>query len=33
MTVVGCIANYFIILPFYATIGWSIGAVVSMEQL
>ena len=30
MTVVGCIANYFIILPFYATIGWSIDAVVSM---
>ena len=30
MTVVGCVANYFIILPFYATIGWSIDAVVSM---
>ena len=30
MTMVGCIANYFIILPFYATIGWSIDAVVSM---
>lgn len=30
MTVVGCIANYFIILPFYATIGWSIDAVVAM---
>lgn len=30
MTVVGCIANYFIILPFYSTIGWSIDAVVSM---
>ena len=30
MTIVGCIANYFIILPFYATIGWSIDAVVSM---
>ena len=30
MTVVGCIASYFIILPFYATIGWSIDAVVSM---
>ena len=30
MTVVGCIANYFIILPFYAWIGWSIDAVVSM---
>jgi len=30
MTVVGCIANYFIILPFYETIGWSIDAVVSM---
>ena len=30
MTVVGCVANYFIILPFYATIGWSIDAIVSM---
>ena len=30
MTVVGCVANYFIILPFYATIGWSIDSVVSM---
>ncbi len=30
MTVVGCIANYFIILPFYAKIGWSIDVVVSM---
>ena len=30
MTMVGFIANYFIILPFYATIGWSIDAVVSM---
>lgn len=30
MTVVGCIANYFIVLPFYSTIGWSIDAVVSM---
>ena len=30
MTLVGCIANYFIILPFYATIGWSIDAVVAM---
>ena len=30
MTMVGCIANYFIILPFYATMGWSIDAVVSM---
>ena len=30
MTIVGCIANYFIILPFYSTIGWSIDAVVAM---
>lgn len=30
MTIVGCIANYFIILPFYSTIGFSIDAVVSM---
>ena len=30
MTMVGCIANYFIILNLYATIGWSIDAVVSM---
>ena len=30
MTMVGCIANYFIILPFYATIGWPIDAVVAM---
>ncbi len=30
MTIVGCIANYFIILPFYATIGWPIEAVVAM---
>ena len=30
MTIVGCIANYFIILPFYSKIGWSIDAVVSM---
>jgi riboflavin transporter FmnP len=28
MTIVGCIANYFIILPFYSTIGFSIDAVV-----
>ena len=30
MTIVGCIANYFIILPFYSKIGWSIDAVVAM---
>ncbi len=30
MTIVGCIANYFIILPFYSTIGWSTDAVVAM---
>lgn len=30
MTIVGCIANYYIILPFYATIGWSIDVVVGM---
>lgn len=30
MTIVGCISNYFIILPFYNTIGWPIEAVVSM---
>ena len=30
MTIIGCIANYFIILPFYSTIGWSIDAVVAM---
>ena len=30
MTIVGCIANYFIILPFYSTIGFSIDAVVAM---
>ena len=29
MTIVGCIANYFIILPFYSTIGFSMDAVVS----
>ena len=30
MTIVGCISNYFIILPFYETIGWPIEAVVAM---
>ena len=30
MTIVGCIANYLIILPFYSKIGWSIDAVVAM---
>ena len=30
MTTVGCIANYFIILPFYAKMGWPIEAVVAM---
>ena len=30
MTIVGCIANYFIILPFYSKIGWSTDAVVAM---
>lgn len=30
MSIVGCIANYFIILPFYATVGWPIEAVVAM---
>ncbi len=33
MTIVGCIANYFIILPFYAKIGWSTEAVVDMGAL
>ena len=32
MTIVGCIINYFIVLPFYSTIGWSIDAVVSMGK-
>ncbi len=30
MTIVGCVSNYFIILPFYQTIGWPIDAVVAM---
>ena len=30
MTIVGCISNYFIILPFYETIGWPIETVVAM---
>lgn len=30
MTIVGCISNYFIILPFYSTLGWSMDAIVSM---
>ena len=30
MTIVGCISNYFIILPFYETIGWPIEALVAM---
>lgn len=30
MTIVGCIANYYIILPFYGTVGWPIEAVVNM---
>lgn len=30
MTIVGCVSNYFIILPFYQTIGWPIDVVVAM---
>lgn len=30
MTIVGCIANYYIILPFYGTIGWPVEVVVGM---
>lgn len=30
MTIVGCLANYFIILPAYEAVGWSTEAVVSM---
>lgn len=30
MTIVGCLANYFIILPAYEMVGWSTEAVVSM---
>ena len=33
MTIVGCVTNYFIILPFYSKIGWSIDAVVEMGSL
>ena len=30
MTIVGCISNYFLILPFYEPIGWPIVAVLAM---
>ena len=30
MTIVGCVSNYYIILPFYEKIGWPIDAVVAM---
>lgn len=32
MTIVGCLANYFIILPVYELVGWPIEAVVGMGQ-
>src|SRR5699024_454197 len=30
MTIVGCICNYYIILPFYEKIGWPLDVVVAM---
>ncbi|MEG1285234.1 MAG: ECF transporter S component [Romboutsia sp.] len=32
MTIVGCLANYYIILPAYELVGWEIEAVVGMGQ-